>query len=283
MNFSFDHLVHFVDDPNKAILAFREKGFHAVEGGFHHNKGTFNTLTYFDSLSYIEFLGAFDKQVVETMKHAKHSMRETVVRNNFKEGFTRFAIRTNDIETAAKSLREKGLEVAGPERMIRKRPDGSEVKWYLVFAGEANGDGPQLPFIIQWDDSDEARREDLIKNTTISTHPNGVEEIKSIAIAVHNLEKTANKWADLFQLPIGDRYDNSKWNAECQELHLDGGNIVFTSPKGNGLVSEVLEKSGEIIFQLNFSGGNRQKKFEAYGGTYQINESIKHTKGENIK
>ena len=59
--FCFDHLVHFVENPNEAIEVLKEKGIHAIKGGEHQNGQTYNTLSYFD-LSYIEFIGVFDKQ-----------------------------------------------------------------------------------------------------------------------------------------------------------------------------------------------------------------------------
>ena len=82
MKFQFDHLVQFVDEPKTAIKILEDNGIHAVEGGVHTNRGTFNTLSYFD-LSYIEYLGTYDRKLVEQTKHLPHSLIETVVNDQF--------------------------------------------------------------------------------------------------------------------------------------------------------------------------------------------------------
>ncbi|EIJ78482.1 hypothetical protein PB1_13029 [Bacillus methanolicus PB1] len=91
MSFAFDHLVHFVEEPEEAIAILKENGIYAVEGGVHENCGTYNALSYFD-LSYIEFLSTYDRKLVEQTEHPKHSLMETVVNDRFTEGFSRVAI-----------------------------------------------------------------------------------------------------------------------------------------------------------------------------------------------
>jgi len=56
VEFSFDHLVHFVQNPLGAMEDAKKMGLHAFAGGNHEKWGTYNSLAYF-GLSYIEFLG----------------------------------------------------------------------------------------------------------------------------------------------------------------------------------------------------------------------------------
>ena len=269
MSFSFDHLVQFVEEPKKAIEILKEKGIHAVEGGKHESLGTYNTLSYFD-LSYIEFLGTFDLTLFEQIDHQKHSLTETIANDKLVEGFSRFAARTTDIEGAAKHFREKGLTVTGPHPLSRKRPDGSVISWQLLYAGD-DTDGLQLPFIIQWDESDEDRRADQIERGVIAPHPEGVS-FSHLTFAVKDSQETVEKWADWLNLKIGEAYTDETLNATCQVLELQGGNLVFASPNGDGIVQDVLNTRGEKPFQVTLAGGTKDQTFELLGGSYQISK-----------
>ena len=269
MSFSFDHLVQFVEEPKKAIEILKEKGIHAVEGGEHTSLGTYNTLSYFD-LSYIEFLGTYDLNLFEQVDHQKHSLTETIANDKLVEGFSRFAARTTDIEGAANHFREKGLTVVGPHPLSRKRPDGSVISWQLLYAGD-DSDGLQLPFIIQWDESDEERRADQIERGVIAPHPEGVS-FSHVTFAVKDNKDTVAKWADWLNLKVGEAYTDEALNATCQVLELQGGNLVFASPNGDGIVQDVLNARGEKPFQVTLSGGTKDQSFELFGGSYKISK-----------
>ncbi|MGE8077396.1 VOC family protein [Peribacillus loiseleuriae] len=267
MGFIFDHLVHFVEDPKVAIEELKAQGIHAVEGGIHENRGTYNALSYFD-LSYIEFLSTYDRTLVEQTEHLKYSLPETMVQDQFVEGFSRFAVRTTDIEGAANRFREKGLNVNGPIPYSRKRPDGSLIEWQLLFVGDES-DELQLPFIIQWNESDEERRNEQIEKNVIVPNPAGIA-FSHVTFAVKDGNHTVEKWSNLLDLKAGEVYIDKKLQARCQRLELPGGNLEFCSPIGEGVVSEALEKRGEKPFQVNFSDGIRDVKFNLLGGFYNI-------------
>ncbi|WP_028390911.1 VOC family protein [Bacillus cihuensis] len=267
MAFVFDHLVHFVEDPKVAIEELESYGIHAVEGGVHEKRGTYNTLSYYD-LSYIEFLGTYDRILVEQTEHLPNSLQETIVLDRFAEGFSRFAVRTTNIDNDAEKFREKGLKVNGPVPYSRKRPDGSLIEWQLLFVGDDQNE-LQLPFIIQWHDSDEVRRNEQIKKGVIVEHPAGIA-FSHVMFAVKDVDYAIEKWSNLLELKAGDVYIDDKLQAKCQTLELEGGNLVFCSPIGDGIVSETLEKRGEKPFQVNFSGGSSNLTFELLGGVYNI-------------
>lgn len=268
MDFAFDHLVQFVDDPKEVIAILREKGIHAVEGGEHQNRPTYNTLSYFD-LSYIEFISTNDRELLEQIEHPKYSLMESIIKNGYTEGFARFVIRTTNIEEAAQYFRDQGLTVNGPVPLSRKRPDGSVLEWRLLFIGSENEE-LELPFIIQWNESDEERRNDLIDRGVIKPHPSGAV-FSHVTFAVRDLENTVEKWASRFDLTVGDAYIDKELQANCRTLKLPGGNLVFSSPIGDGVVSEVLKKRDEKPFQVSFSGGKETITFDFFGGSYKIN------------
>lgn len=60
MVITFDHLVHFTINPEEAKASFEKLGFLAVNGGQHLDWGTYNSLSYFQHLRYIEWIGFKD-------------------------------------------------------------------------------------------------------------------------------------------------------------------------------------------------------------------------------
>ena len=267
MRFAFDHLVHFVENPNEAIEVLKEKGIHAIKGGEHQNGQTYNTLSYFD-LSYIEFIGVFDKKEFEQIEHAQHSSMRTFIKDSFAEGFSRFVIRTGDIEGAANYFRGKGLQVNGPVPKSRKTPDGRVIEWHLLYIGDEDGN-LELPYIIQWNESDELRKNELVESGIISPHPSGAE-FRELSFAVKDVDKTVEKWSDWLNLQIGEERIDNELNAKCRVLKLQGGNLVFCSPLGDGIVSEILEKRGEKPFQVNLSAGEESDSFELLGAVFKL-------------
>src|SRR5690625_6950100 len=91
--------------------------------------------------------------------------------------------RTNNIEKDAERFRKLGLIVEGPIPFERKRPDGSLLTWKLLFIGMENTNLP-LPFLIQWDDSDDERLSQLKKQGAINQHPLGKTILISVGVAV---------------------------------------------------------------------------------------------------
>lgn len=267
MSFTFDHLVHFVGSPEEAKEALREIGLHVVDGGKHENGGTYNTLSYFD-LSYIELIGLFDKSLAETPAE-KFSLRDTFQKDDFANGLSRIALRSQNLEEEAKRFKSLGLEVYGPAPLSRKRPDGSIVSWKLLFAG--NGEHKlEFPFFIQWDESDEERRKDLQEQQTIAEHSRGNLNLAAVGFAVENAEETIEKWSAYLDLEKGERFTDEALNATGYRLKLTGGDIVFYSPNGEGIVSEALAKQGEKPFIVDFSGAKQKDQFEVKEAIYRF-------------
>ncbi|WP_080875890.1 VOC family protein [Oceanobacillus timonensis] len=272
MHFAFDHIVHFIENPEEAIRTLKSKGIHAVEGGAHKNRPTYNVLSHFD-LSYIEYLGTSDRQALEEMEHPQHSMIQTIMKKGFQEGFVRFIIRTDNIEAAAQRFSDKGLTVNGPVYLSREQPDGSLLEWQLLFIGDEK-DELELPYFIQWNESDEERKKALTEREMIVSHP-AEASFSHINIAVNDLERTVDKWSDLLGLETEEPYVDEELQATCQKLLLSGGDIVFCSPLGAGVVSEALEQQGEAPFQVNLSSKEIADLFEFSGGRYQIKRNAK--------
>lgn len=273
MGFQFDHLVHFVNSPEETREEVIRAGIHAVEGGRHENHGTYNALGYF-GLSYIEWIGVFDQGLAESASAVPYSLRETFRHDGYKEGLSRVALRSKDLEQDAKRFRELGLDVHGPNPMSRKRPDGSVVSWKLLHVGDPEG-GPELPFFIQWEEGDGERQRDLEERGVISAHPAGVLTLEAVGFAVKDLG-AVSRWADILDLPITEEFEDESLQAKGKGLKLQGGNLVFYTPNGKGIVQNVLDERGEKPFQVLFEGNeSRTQRIREGDYRFKVKEEAK--------
>lgn len=268
--FKFDHFVHVVQRPEDAKETLQSIGLHAVDGGRHEHHGTYNALSYY-GLSYIELIGIFDKALLEKHAEYDHSLRATIVSSHYKEGGARIALRSNDLNKDAERFKKLGLEVIGPTPLSRKRPDGSVVSWKLLFAGK-KGEYPELPFFIQWDETDEERADDLKQRGTIAEHPLGHVTLQSVGIATRNIELVTKRWSEFLQLEIGEAFIDDSLNAKAQVLQLEGGNIIFYEPLGDGKVKDVIENSGEKPFLIEFNNSKENKDIDVFNVIYRFSK-----------
>jgi hypothetical protein len=266
MELAFDHIVHLVNDPVQAASRFREHGLHALEGGRHANWGTYNSLCYFD-LSYIEFLGIFDRALAE-VEQENLLVRDSAKRLPNQEGFSRIAIRTNDIEQTASVLKERGLQVIGPFPGSRIRPDGKRLEWSMLFV-ESEDSALPLPFFIQWGEADAQRRTDLEEREVIAPHAIGQLSLGAVKFAVRDLEPRVQQWSNWFGLEAGETFFDESLHAACRTLHLPGGNLLFCSPTGEGAVAEILASQGETPFALEAIGATQESIIHLSGATYE--------------
>ncbi|MCY8088625.1 VOC family protein [Bacillus sonorensis] len=270
MGFRFDHLVHFVNSPLKAIEEYNKLGLYAVEGGKHEYLGTYNSLSYFD-LSYIELIGVYDPQLVESAADIKYSLRKTFQNENFVEGLSRIALRSTDLEAEAERFRSLGLEVYGPSPFSRRRPDGSLVSWELLHVGKP-GEKLELPFFIEWGEKDDDRKQNLINRSVIAEHPKGNISLSSVAFAIPDFKGAIEKWSNYLNLKTEEPFVDESLNANGQRLKLDGGDIVFYSPIGDGIVSQTLKNRGEKPFLVEFTDSDHEGDFQVMGSIYRFSK-----------
>lgn len=266
MSFLFDHFVHVVNDPQKAIERCKELGIHAVNGGRHENLGTYNALSYF-GLSYIEFIDVFSEELANEAAKVNHGLIKSVL-DEKEEGAVRIALRSKDLQADAKRFASLGFEVNGPTDFSRTRPDGSIIKWKLLFVGR-EGISPELPFFIEWDEPDEWRKQDLEKSNTIADHPIGDIALESIGFAVKNGAETAASWSELLGVELGTPFIESELHATGYPLLISGGNLIFFEPNENGEVASFLQTKGEKPFMVQFSSGER-KTIDFSGTLYRL-------------
>lgn len=120
----------------------------AVKGGDHEIWGTYNYLAHFSNDSYIEWLGINDyekaKQVdIPLIKHLIYSADQN------QNGPIQFALRTNQMDSFVAHFEKQGIPYKGPYDGQRSKPDGTVLKWRMLFP-EYDYTQEVLPFLIEW-------------------------------------------------------------------------------------------------------------------------------------
>ncbi|MGN7476391.1 VOC family protein [Solibacillus silvestris] len=264
--YQFDHLVHFVHQPEKTMHQLQQEGFHAVAGGSHEAWGTYNTLSYFD-LSYIELIGIEDEEKYKEAANKNYTLHASYEKSRRKDGLIRFAIRTTTIEEDAKMFAQAGLEVFGPERFTRKREDGSEISWQLLHIGHPNSK-IDFPFFIQWDEGDGIRRKELMERGVIAKHPLGDLTLEAVHFVVPNFD-AVNQIAELCGAAILKKEDLEA-NAEYTIVLLDGVKLIFAKPIGEGIVWDFMLENGYGIKKAVLSGAQETKLITIDGARYEM-------------
>lgn len=147
-------LDHIVISGKNAELASSNYGrrfsIKAVKGGDHANWGTYNYLAYFSNDSYIEWLGVNDPKKMETadnplVQHLSNVMEETNQPTAFQ-----FALRTTEMDAYIRHFQESDIPFYGPVPGLRQRPDGTTLKWRMLFP-LFDYEKELLPFLIEWE------------------------------------------------------------------------------------------------------------------------------------
>lgn len=199
MKISFDHIVHYVHNPSTLPVKMKEYGLFSNMGGKHPNWGTHNSLSYFMSLAYLEWIGFENKDIPHEIKHP---FSRQLLLDSDREGFSMLAVRTENIQEVADQLRKKGYTIAGPLEGSRKRDDGTVLSWKMLFM-EDDQQQELLPFFIEWNTSDGSRKIDLIQQG-ILRNPSDMN-LNYVGIAVTNPEESSCKWFEILSGQAANR------------------------------------------------------------------------------
>lgn len=246
MDFSVDHLLHAVNDPYEVRRAFEDRyGWTGTRGGEHPDWGTHNELAYFN-LSYIEWIGIKNFVLAAKSRFGREVLRSLSVH----EGVGQFALRTQDVNGLAAEWASKGLPFWGPIAGHRVRPDGSVLRWRLLFPGQ---DGPTdyaLPFVIDWGQSDEQRRTALTEAGVTIEQPNNLQ-----LIAIHSLVRDIDSLKIRWERYFGSLDANKKYiegYGTVADCFAGDVRLAFWEPESAQLKQELM-RYGERAMQIDFA------------------------------
>lgn len=191
---ALDHLVIAAKEPAQAAATFGEKfGMQTIEGGRHRNWGTYNYLAYFENDCYIEWLGIVDE---EKAKQSDNPLIRQLVETLEKqiEGPINFALRTDHMDKFVQHFKQANISFTGPIPGNRRKPDGSQLEWRMLFP---RSNMTILPFLIEWGEeknvpSDESYINQVqLKSITIPAHTNEYKPIYGLPFH-HNRQQLEN-------------------------------------------------------------------------------------------
>ncbi|GMA51090.1 hypothetical protein GCM10025857_24470 [Alicyclobacillus contaminans] len=238
MTLQLDHLVHGVVEPEKAAAeAARRFGWRTVPGGRHVDWGTFNHLSYFDGC-YLEWVSVFDAKLAHTTEFGKWVAADL----ERGEGIQQMALRTRRMDELVAAWRTDGLPFVGPIPGRRQRPDGSWLRWRLLFPVRSRLDDFPLPFLIEWEDDDAAREAALVASGALAEaraeRPQWVA-VESLVADPAALTQVWNRW-------FGRAGAEMKWQSEVGQAVVEsaGPLLVFRAP-ATAAEAEVHRRRGD--------------------------------------
>jgi len=108
-----------------------------------------------------------------------------------KNGPFQLALRTNQLSKYIEHFKDNNIPFVGPIYSSREKPDGTIISWQMVFP-IYNPTEETLPFLIQWDQSEEQRIDrSTINDRTIS--------------AIHFKNTHMERFNDIYRLSIKKR------------------------------------------------------------------------------
>lgn len=248
MNVTFDHIVHFTQQPEIAMQTFQELGFQAFTGGNHPNWGTHNCLCYFKNLAYIEWIGINNLDVAS---QSDNLLIQQIVKDSTSigEGFSQLAFRTENISELASHLKNKQFNVIGPVPGSRKRSDGTTLTWSMLFIKD---DEFRYPFFIQWGETNTIREKNM---AALINHSAGASTISTIHVYTPDPSSTCKKFAYLF--------NQTRPTIEDHSLPIGGILLKFH------------QKEGPLKpFQCDLTTGTLDTQIEVCSGNYILSKSV---------
>jgi hypothetical protein len=196
-----DHVTVCGSDLGRMRRVFAEIGIPTEYGGAHGNGLTHMAMAGFGDGSYLELIAPVDGADPAKATGMIAGWMPLMVGN---AGAGAWAIQVAGIQDRAEELRSRGIEVRGPERGGRLKPDGTRLEWETAGVGPGAA-GSVFPFMIE----DRTARGLRVKT---SSNELGVDGVAAVVIGVHDLPAASAR----FQRAYG-------WADGSVEQHADFG------------------------------------------------------------
>lgn len=210
-----DHIVILVQRLDDAIRTYEGLGFNVYPGGAHPS-GTHNALVVFQDGAYLELI-AF-QQPDRPHDHRWYRFLSTG------GGMVDFAVGVDDVAATVERARAAGLDYHGPVPGARRRLDGTDVAWRLgVPADNLTG---EVPFVID----DVTPREVRVPGGEVAEQPLGVVGLRSVVVAVRDLEEAAERYAALFGVAQPAAVADAALGAQTVTFDVGPHQVVLAYP-----------------------------------------------------
>jgi hypothetical protein len=252
-----DHVIAASLDLNELERAFTRLGFFVTGGGTHPHLGTRNRIIILGE-GYVELLA------LDVPERASQALRQRLDRG---PGWIGFAVQSGDIASEAAAMRERGVQVIGPNPGRLVAPNGQARSWRVATVGTEDlwQSAEPLPFLIQHDATGEQHRQELTGMGGLVPHANGATRLADVVVAVRDLDDAVRRYALTYDLhPARAAQPDTSLGARVIDLPLDGGRerIRLAQPEGSGIVADRINAAGDGLCLISVAVSDLQRAEE---------------------
>jgi catechol 2,3-dioxygenase-like lactoylglutathione lyase family enzyme len=251
-----DHIVILVDDLDEAMKQYENLGF-VVEPGGKHPKYTHNALIAIGDGSYIELISFYELDGADAHRWFKY--------RDVNGGLIDYAVLTEDLQAEMDALEGSGINYSGPNAGARKRPDDQEIAWKTATPAADSSGG--LPFVIE----DVTHRDLRVPGGEGIAHPNGVEELLKLVVAVSDLDSAVERHTRLFGVEPEELDVSASGHGIVGVAYTIGSHrIELHAPTMEGGISEEIKERGEGPYEVVFRGAQDEVIDPARAGNARL-------------
>lgn len=249
---ALDHVTQFVADRHRSSDRLRTLGLHAVEGGVHEGFGSANDLCHF-GLFYIELLEITDPAAAaaggsEVCRYAVDFLRRG-------EGLATLAMETDDLDAAARRLRQHGYTVPEAIEMTRVHADGFQSRSRIIYP-QSDSSPIRPPIVIERILTPRQRETALASQNIIADHPAGSITIEYVGVAALDAVATATELASAYGASADSLLTPFPvWDAGYADVHFERATLRIFQTTGHGNpIAGQLKRRGPGPFIIGASG-----------------------------
>lgn len=180
-----DHVPFAVADLESGLELFESIGLPVERGGTHPGAGTENALVPFPDGSYVEIIAPTRDE--PEMWGAFFQRADPIA------GPCAWVVETGSVHSECQRVIEHEVEVHGPSKGSRERPDGTHVEWDLAFLGPP--EDHLLPILL----ADRTPRDRRVPDSSLYGSP--LSGIDRVVLGVEDLAATVDRFTRLYRLP----------------------------------------------------------------------------------
>ncbi|MFO7926865.1 MAG: VOC family protein [Halobacteriota archaeon] len=178
-----DHVVFAGRDLDVLQESFEAAGFETAYGGTHSNGITHMHLIGFGNRSYIELISKNDPNGTAPWWNEQIDSDA---------GATAWSITVDDIAARSEELAAEGIDIEGPTKFSRDRPDGKSVEWELTIVG-GRPQGTPLP-MLEMDHTPLEWRVDI----TTDPKTTGIMGLTDVVIGTDRFDETVEAFEEFY-------------------------------------------------------------------------------------
>jgi catechol 2,3-dioxygenase-like lactoylglutathione lyase family enzyme len=230
-----DHVMICVPDLATAIEAYTRIGFDVRPGGVHTGRGTENAIA-FNAEDYVELMAVRDRAEYQTAS-PDGGLLDFLARGG---GFRYVAVQSDDLAADVAAMRGRGVDVSAVADGERRTPAGQLLRWKAARLGPAN---PLPIFFIEHLTPLAERR------GSAGRHPNGIERVDRVYVAVTDVAAAAAVYSRVLGLPVPKIQRGAVIKSDMAVFDLGPTGLTVAQPMEPGPAAEALARRGPGPFQ----------------------------------